>query len=124
MIKAFDGFIRRLRQGWLWLSRKLGLSAELVEVRYKVRRVDDEPQSVEEGFVYVVEDAGLAWAAVMSCPGGCGQLLHMNLIPDSEPVWHLTEHADQTATLVPSVWRKESCGCHFLLKEGQVLWCK
>lgn len=94
MIKIFDGFIRRLRRGWLWLSRKIGLSAEPVETRYKVRRVDDEPEAVEAGFVYVIEDAGIAWAAAMSCPGGCGQLLHMNLIPDLEPVWHLTEHAN------------------------------
>lgn len=121
---ALERFVRLLAWAWLWLRRKIGLKDKLVESLYKVRRVDDEPETVETGFVYVVEDAGIAWAAVISCPGGCGQLLHMNLIPDSEPVWRLTEHADRTATLAPSVWRKEGCGCHFLLYHGKILWCE
>lgn len=112
------------RQWWALLRRWIGLGAPEAETVYKVQRVDDEPAQAQAGIVYVIEDAGIEWAAVMSCPGGCGQLLHMNLIPDSEPVWKLIEDESGAATLSPSVWRKEVCGCHFILRQGKVQWCQ
>ncbi len=90
---------------------------------YRAQRIADEPDRPEAGVVYVMEDAGIAWAAAMACPGGCGQVLHMNLIPDSEPVWLLTEHPNGTVSLHPSVWRREGCGCHFVLRQGKIEWC-
>jgi hypothetical protein len=47
----------------------------------------------------------------------------MNLIPDTKPVWKLTEEQDGAVTLQPSVWRREGCGCHFVLHKGRVGWC-
>jgi hypothetical protein len=85
-------------------------------------RVGDEPESGGPGELYVVEDSGVQWAAVVSCPGGCGQMLHMNLLPDVRPVWTLTEHSDGSASLKPSVWRREGCGCHFHIRKGRIEW--
>ena len=93
------------------------------EQLYRVKRVDDEPRAPLPSVLYVIEDAGQSWAAAMACPGGCGQVLHMNLIPDTKPVWRLVEHPDRTATLSPSVWRQEGCGCHFWLRRGKIEWC-
>jgi hypothetical protein len=50
-------------------------------------------------------------------------MLHMNLLPDSYPVWELTIDRGGVPTLHPSVWRQEGCGCHFVLKHGRVHWC-
>jgi hypothetical protein len=90
---------------------------------YTIQRVDEEPDQFSSGIVYVIEDAGQAWAAAMACPGGCGQVLHMNLLLDTKPVWRLTLDASGSATLSPSIWRREGCGCHFWLRGGRVEWC-
>lgn len=89
---------------------------------YTITRVDDLPERPARGVLYVAEEEGTAWAASMACPGGCGQVLHMNLLPDMAPVWRLTEHAEGAATLHPSVWRREGCGCHFWLRRGRIEW--
>src|SRR5450759_461276 len=88
----------------------------------RAERVDDEPETGEPGKIYVVEDGGVSWAAVMACPGSCGQMLHMNLLPDVHPVWKLTEHSDGSVSLSPSVWRREGCGCHFFVRNGRIDW--
>jgi hypothetical protein len=111
-----------LRLAWSrsrdWLADLLGRGGV-----YRVERIDDEPERPAKRTLYVIEDAGRDWAAVLTCPGGCGQLLHMNLIPDSTPVWRLTVDPAGAPTLHPSVWRREGCGCHFVLKQGRVHWC-
>ena len=103
---------------WAWLSRRPAASTT-----YRVERVDNDPEHAKPGVLYVVEDVGRPWAAVMACPGGCGQLLHMNLIPDTKPVWRLTTGSEGAPTLHPSIWRREGCGCHFYLRQGRVEWC-
>jgi hypothetical protein len=103
---------------WGWLR-----GAPAHDGLYRIERIDDEPENPAPCTLYVIEDAGRAWAAAMACPGGCGQILHMNLIPDTKPVWRLTEHSDRTASLSPSVWRREGCGCHFWVRHGRIEWC-
>lgn len=105
-------------RAWVWLRRKAGK-----EPVYKVVWIDEEPDQPAAGVIYVIKDAGITWGAAMACPGGCGQVLHMNLIPDSKPVWQLTEELDGAASLHPSVWRQEGCGCHFVLRRGRIEWC-
>lgn len=100
-----------------WLSRLFGGGV------YRIERVDDEPILAARRTLYIIKDDGRDWAAVLTCPGGCGQMLHMNLLPDSKPVWTLTVDRRGVPTLHPSVWREEGCGCHFALKHGRVHWC-
>jgi hypothetical protein len=102
---------------WHWGTRKRRWDAI-----YWISRVADEPEELAPGALYVVEDAGQAWAAILACPCGCGEPLHANLIPDSEPVWKLTEHPNGRATLTPSVWRLDGCRAHFILREGRIIW--
>jgi hypothetical protein len=114
--------LRRLtaaaQRGGLWV-RDRWTGGALFRVSY----VDDEPKRPSPRTVYVIRDAGKDWAAVMTCPGGCGQALHMNLILDSKPVWKLTEHPGGTLSLSPSVWRRQGCGCHFWIRYGRIHWC-
>jgi hypothetical protein len=108
---------------WLWAKLWAWIRGAPVEdAFFRVKCIDDEPQHPAPRTLYVIEDAGREWAAVMACPGGCGQILHMNLIPDTKPVWQLTQHPDGTTSLSPSVWRKEGCGCHFWLRRGRIEW--
>jgi Family of unknown function (DUF6527) len=87
-----------------------------------VQYVDDEPDQCKPGVLYVIEDAGRPWTAVMACPCGCGNALHMNLIADTQPVWALKIDGRGTPTLAPSVWRREGCRSHFVLRRGRIEW--
>ena len=81
------------------------------------------PPTLAEETLYVVDDDGFLEQAAMLCPCGCQRVLHMNLLPDERPCWRLTQHADGSATLFPSIWRKKNCGSHFWFRRGQVFWC-
>lgn len=81
------------------------------------------PKNLEHRVLYVVREDGLSEQAAMICPCGCGAVLHMNLLPDERPCWQVAHHADGTATLSPSVWRKKECGSHFWFQRGIVRWC-
>jgi len=91
-------------------------------VIYRGQHVADLPDKLACGVVYIVGDSGYDWSAAMLCPGGCGKILEMNLLPDAKPVWTLEEHTDRSVTLRPSVWLKTGCCCHFVLTEGRVRW--
>lgn len=107
-----------LRRFWSWL---LGWITGRSPV-YRSRRVSDAPDHPEKGTVYIVGEDGFDWSAVMKCPGGCGKVLEMNLLPDAEPVWRVSEHEDGSVSLHPSVWLKTGCRCHFVLHRSRVRW--
>jgi hypothetical protein len=120
-MKRLDAIFQTIT--WLWERLWSWIRGKPIEERlFRVARIDEEPDHPAPRTLYMIEDAGQIWAALMSCPGGCGQVLHMNLIPDTKPVWQLTEHSDGTASLTPSVWRREGCGCHFWLRRGRIEW--
>ena len=89
---------------------------------YRVRRVSDLPDRLENGDVYVIGDGEYDWSAAMLCPCGCGNVLEMNLLSDAKPVWSITVGPDQSVTLHPSVWKKTGCRSHFFLRNGKVNW--
>jgi hypothetical protein len=89
---------------------------------YRSRHVTDLPDRLNRQSLYIVGEDGHDWSAAMLCPGGCGKVLEMNLLPDAQPVWTVTEHAGRVVSLHPSVWLKTGCGCHYVLREGRVRW--
>lgn len=108
--------VRFLRQFASVLQRWLvppyrTVATQVLPVRLKNRRL------------YVVEEDGFVEHASMLCPCGCQRVLHMNLLVDERPCWSLTRHADGTATLHPSIWRKHDCRSHFWFRRGRVSWC-
>ncbi len=93
--------------------------------QYSVRFVPDLPARLARGHLYVVGDANQCHYASMACPkGACKINLNMNLLPDDHPVWRLRVNAEGRPTLHPSVWRTKDCGCHFVMREGKLIWCK
>jgi hypothetical protein len=109
-LKSFLNFLF----GWIWRLRKAPI--------YRGQHVADLPDKLARGIVYIVGADGYDWSAAMLCPGGCGKTLEMNLLPDAKPAWKVTENADTTISLRPSVWLKTGCRCHFVLKDGHVRW--
>lgn len=91
---------------------------------YQTIIVDESlPKQLKRNALYVVQEDGFQEQAAMICPCGCSRILHMNLLTDERPCWRLTRHADGTATLHPSVWRRKDCGSHFWFRKGRVQWC-
>lgn len=108
---SLDRFVRNFFAKWFDRPYRTILVEERLPTKLK-RRV-----------LYVVKEDGFEEQAAMLCPCGCQRILHMNLIPDERPCWHITQHEDGTATLYPSVWRKKDCGSHFWFRKGRIKWC-
>jgi hypothetical protein len=87
-------------------------------------RVEDLPDDIQSGRVYLVGDEGTPWSAALVCPCGCKEVIRLSLIPDDSPRWRATIHDDGAVTLKPSVWRIKGCRSHFNLNQGRVLWTK
>ena len=92
---------------------------------YRTIRVNEAlPEQLKQRTVYVVQEDGFEEQVAMLCPCGCRHVLHMNLLSDDRPYWHLAQNPDGTVTLHPSVWRMKDCGSHFWFRRGRVQWCR
>lgn len=92
------------------------------EKLYEYRFVDDVPDHIRSGTVYLVGNEGYYWQMVMVCPCGCRQILYMNLMDDYHPYWKYTIHG-KTISLSPSIDRLVGCKSHFFLRNGKIDWC-
>jgi hypothetical protein len=114
-VRRIGGFFR-----WAWQ----GVCAWVVPPYRTIIVQEKLPPKLRRRAIYVVEEDGYREQAAMLCPCGCRRILHMNLLPDERPCWKLTEHADGTASLFPSVWRQKDCGSHFWFRDGRIQWCQ
>jgi hypothetical protein len=65
---------------------------------------------------------GIPRTVVFQCPCGCGDILTVNVDPESGIAWELRTDG-KTVTLLPSVWRTTGCRSHFILFKSRVWWC-
>ncbi|HEY1544961.1 MAG TPA: DUF6527 family protein [Xanthobacteraceae bacterium] len=103
------------RLGDLWPRRKPRV--------IRAVRVEDFPDKLEQSMVYLAGEGPHLWAAAMICPCGCGEVIELNLLKQTRPCWSAQEHADGSVTLHPSVWRQKGCRSHFIVRQGQIVWC-
>lgn len=106
---------RRLAH-WLWPRKQaVPYFASVVEGAY--------PGHLDDRTLYILTEDGEPWEARMICPCGCGAELDLNLLPDQSPRWAAWADRGGRASLHPSVWRKQDCRSHFVLRGGQIRWC-
>ncbi len=93
---------------------------------YKVRiyknRHDAEDAAAQQQIVAVVQMGKSKKWVVLKCPCGCRDTLALNLMQSHQPAWRLTVERFGKASLFPSV-HASSCGAHFWLKKGRIIWC-
>ncbi|MBC7382939.1 MAG: hypothetical protein H7296_08075 [Bacteroidia bacterium] len=89
---------------------------------YKYKFVDDVPESISSGKIYIVGNKGYHWQGVMLCPCGCKEHLYINFIEEQHPCWTYKIGGEKKITLHPSLWRKTGCKSHFFVKKGKVVW--
>lgn len=91
--------------------------------RHVLAFVNDDPDTVMPGKIYIVGEDGHPWFAVMACPCGCGETIKLAMVQGSRPRWSFVRHWDGTLSLNPSVWRRIGCQSHFWMRRGRVDWC-
>jgi hypothetical protein len=82
----------------------------------------DAPSDVElrQGLLIREVRGGYPKWAHFFCPK-CSEGIHIPIAgPDR---WTLTIDFLRRPTLSPSIWQTGSCGAHFFLRHGQILWC-
>lgn len=62
----------------------------------------------------------LKWAH-FQCPK-CGD--HIQLPLAGSDRWSIKVDLLRRPTLAPSIWEQPSCGAHFFVRKGNLLWCK
>jgi hypothetical protein len=62
----------------------------------------------------------LKWTHLL-CPK-CGD--HIELPLAGRERWSVKTDFLRRPTLAPSVWEKATCGAHFFVRKGKVLWCE
>lgn len=105
-------------QGLIHWVGKLLFSPEYVPVEVK-----DFPPRVESGIVYVVRDGDEPDSLIFKCPCGCNEIIYLNLLTDTHPVWKFKINKFGLISIVPSVWRTVRCKSHFFLTRGRIIQC-
>ena len=101
-----------------WLQRLFGITP-----KYRLRKCDEIPDSLDQYTLYVVGSEGCYWLAAMTCPCECGDLIQLSLASSGHPRWTIDWEVQVAASLYPSVHRTTGCRSHFFLKQGKVIWC-
>lgn len=109
-----------------WLSkliRKIGGFFKR-DGQLKTVRTEELPQILNPEHIYVLGEGNNLWFVALLCPCGCGGFLQMSLLPGANPQWRLTQHADGSISLEPSVWRRIGCRSHFFIRNSKIVWCR
>ncbi len=103
-------------------ARRLGLLKVDFTASERMR-LPPRDQGEAEEFI-VVRDGGVSKWVTFRCPGGCGERIDLSLNPLQRPRWKVTMDWWRRPTVVPSIHQRNTCGCHFWIKKGNVDWCK
>lgn len=109
-----------------WLERVNRWFRLVLDPRQSYRHafVEELPDAIDDGVVYLVGDDPKPWAAAFRCPCKCGETVWLSLIPRDDPSWRARVLANGRISLSPSIWRKKGCRSHFFIRDGRVLWAK
>jgi len=116
-----QSFMTRQFRKWLaeWLRQNRSRGP-----RYTTQKVNSPPSVLKPNIIYLIGDDECDWAAVLRCPCGCGELIHLSLVLDTSPSWRVQIGRKGLATLSPSVYRSIGCRSHFIIYQGRLIWCK
>lgn len=85
--------------------------------------VDDPPETVIAGRLYLIGDPDQWWLAILRCPCGCGANIQLPMSVGADPCWRVSGSNDKPS-LWPSIHRTTGCRSHFFLRRGEIEWCR
>lgn len=121
------GYLARLVRSWFTTSSGETVTAAgraerpSINLSYFDSRADAMRAALAPRVLAVHRTEGKEKWAFLLCPCGCGQQLTLNLMSSHRPVWQLAVRGGKTPSLFPSI-DSTSCGAHFWLRDGQVMW--
>lgn len=91
--------------------------------QYLARDVPESPtqEELRPNLLFVEMRGGFVKWAHLSCPK-CGD--HIQLPMAGAQRWALRVDILRRPTLAPSIWETESCGAHFFVRKGDIMWCE
>lgn len=94
--------------------------------RYRTEWLDDLPVDVQRETVYIIGGRRHPFYAAIVCPRrACRQVIHLDLSPEVQKRWRLSEHQDGSISLRPSVHvTAMRCRCHYWFREGRIQWAE
>ena len=101
-------------------DRKNAATPSAIE-RVRSRRVEELPDALEAGILYIVGEGPHLWLVAMICPCGCRDIIKLSLLPESQSYWSLIVHRDRKVTLWPSVARLVGCRSHFSIRKSRIV---
>ena len=109
--------MRRIRRWFMQLRR--AVRRGFGETVHAV--VADSPENPQRGILYIVEEEGVPWCAVLECPCHCGDVIHLSLVEHDRPRWSIMIDDHDRPTLSPSINRVVGCRSHFFIRAGRVV---
>lgn len=93
--------------------------------QYRLEVFDERSRAAaraqEAGVITVFRSAGTDKWCFFKCPCGCGQQVVLNLMKSHHPVWRVVQE-EGGPSVYPSV-DSTTCGAHFLVRGGSIVWC-
>ena len=105
----------------LWLAVLFRICPK-PKFRFRKAKSQANVGAIRDCEVVVITDGGYDKWACLKCPGGCGEVIRLNLSPKRRPSWRARQDRLARPTLEPSVWQQNECGCHFFVRDGEVVW--
>lgn len=103
--------------------KKIGAEiAWLFKERYAIAEVSDMTEIFSERIIYIIGEPGNAWLITFSCPCGCKNIVHLNLLEEAEPKWYYKINKKRRISIYPSVWRTKGCKSHFFVRASKIKW--
>jgi hypothetical protein len=92
------------------------------EIIYSADSIDDLPDVVEDGIIYIIGENGYKWAAAFKCPCGCMSVIQLNLLTGGKNCWNIEFNKSNEVSIKPSINRIRGCRSHFFIINGKVRW--
>lgn len=113
--------------GWFGFEGAARVAADLPGQKFVLQIFEDRSAATSAaksaGIAALVQGGGREKWLLMQCPCGCGQQIALNLMHSHSPQWKVSVQSAKRFSIYPSV-DSTSCGAHFWLRDGQVIWCQ
>lgn len=110
---------------WRYWHRSIQRAIDCYRPARKVVRVEDDslPPNLPARDLVLCQEGDEKWCVGMRCPCGCGKVIELLLLQNTQPRWDLIIDRQGRPSLFPSVWVQTGCRSHFWIRNGRVVWC-
>lgn len=119
--------ILRTIVGWFGFDGTAYSSPGSLKQTFVLKSFDDQRSASiaarQAGVAALVRGGGKEKWLLMQCPCGCGEQIALNLMQSHSPRWRVSAQSERRFTVHPSV-DSTSCGAHFWLRDGKIIWAQ